>query len=74
MIGQPSSYLRSDHLNLAGLDNGVVGRRGEMRTLPFIVSCSLGKSGDTRYLRRDNGIQCQQVEQSHPLKKAQGFR
>ncbi|GFO30393.1 hypothetical protein PoB_005689800 [Plakobranchus ocellatus] len=43
MIGQPSSYLSSDHLDRAGLDSGVAGRRGEMRTLPFTASYSLGK-------------------------------
>ncbi|GFO43618.1 hypothetical protein PoB_007012300 [Plakobranchus ocellatus] len=44
MIGQPCSYLSSDHLDRAGVDSGMAGRRGEMRTLPFIASYSLGKS------------------------------
>ncbi|GFO43651.1 hypothetical protein PoB_007015600 [Plakobranchus ocellatus] len=46
MIGQPCSYLSSDHLDRAGVASGVAGRRGEMRTLPFIASCSLGKVGE----------------------------
>ncbi|GFO35062.1 hypothetical protein PoB_006156700 [Plakobranchus ocellatus] len=48
MIGQPCPYLSSDHLDRAKLDSWVAGRRGEMRTLPVIASCSLDKMGGVK--------------------------
>ncbi|GFO06450.1 hypothetical protein PoB_003295500 [Plakobranchus ocellatus] len=51
MIGQPCSYLSSDHLGRAGPDSRVAGERGEMRTLPLIASYSLGKVGSNEELQ-----------------------